>query len=82
MSYLSRSPIHDKNLKGNKNSRCVSGKQRLVGYLKIMSLFLSFKGYFVRNNWRQSLQFDPKEHARKQWFIIKINTQQLLPLFA
>ena len=73
MCRLSPIPIRYENLKRNKNSGFVGGKPSLVGFLKIMSTFLSYKSYFVRNNWRQSPRLDPKEHATQQWIIIKTN---------
>jgi len=79
VSCLSPIPIHYENLKRNKYSGRVGGKPSLVGFLKIMSIFLSYKSYFVRNNWRQSPLLDPKEHMTQQWFIIKTNIHSAGP---
>ena len=47
VSCLSPVPMHYDNLKRSENSGCVGGKPSFVGFLKIVSIFLSYKSYFL-----------------------------------
>lgn len=62
VSCLPQIRVHYQDPKRNKNSGCVREMPSLTRYFKIMSVFLSFKGYFCYSNWRKSSVLDPKKH--------------------